>query len=215
MASVTVDFDKGPVLKYLGLSLESAPAPDTDPIAFLNLHLAQLPPNILQQFSSITTPKQRTSIVPIRNRRLQYVKNYPPELRFATARDTWPELWQGGERRGVEEGDEERRWAQHDFLEGARQHVGKLGDLLGNYEEEREAERVRNLRRSIMSDENDFVPEEDSDEDEEGPAYIPEQDTLEETKTLFERRIRERFIYGQLEVGLGVETRRCDAKICI
>jgi hypothetical protein len=55
-----------------------------------------------------------------------------------------------------------------------------------------------------MSDENDFVPEEDSDEDEEGPAYIQEQETFEETKTLFERRIRERFIYGQLEVGLGV-----------
>lgn len=201
MASITVHFDKGPVLKYLGLSLDFAPAPDTDPIAFLNLHLAQLPPDILQQFSLITTPKQRTSIIPIRNRRLRYVNTCPRELGFAIARNTWPELWQGRERSGVEEGDEERRWVQQNFLGGERQHVGKLGNLLGDYEEEREAERVRNLRRSRMPSEDEFVPEEDSDDDGEGPTYIQEQETIEEAKTLFERRIRERFIYGLLEVG--------------
>ena len=79
---MTMTFDKVPALKYLGLPEDYSPAPDSDPIAFLNLHLSQLPPNILQLFSDITTHKQRTSLVSIRNRRLRYVNTCPPELRF-------------------------------------------------------------------------------------------------------------------------------------
>jgi len=202
--STTVTFDKVPALKYLGLPEDYSPAPDTDPIAFLNLHLAQLPPNISQLFSFITTHKQRTSLVSIRNRRLRYVNSCPPELRFVNARNTWPELWQGRERRGVEQGNEEREWAKDNFLEGAQQHVGKLGSLLGGYEEEREAERVRNLRHAKMiDDDDDFVPEEDTDgESDDEPANTHEPETDEEAKGLFERRIRERFIYGLLDVSL-------------
>ena len=192
-------FDKSLVLKYLGLPGDYSPAPEVDPIEFLNRHLFQLPPNIVRHFGSITTPKQRTLLVPIRNRRFRYVNSCPPELRFVVARNSWPELWQGRERSGIEEGKEERLWAQNEFLQGVQQHVGNLGSLLGDYEEEREAERVRNLRRSKMfAEEDDFVPEEEGSDEEE---YINEQETDEQVKTLFERRIRERFIYGLLDVG--------------
>jgi hypothetical protein len=196
-------FDKTLVLKYLGLPGDYSPAPELDPIGFLNRHLFQLPPNIVQHFGSITTPKQRTLLVQIRNRRFRYVNNCPPELRFVVARNSWPDLWQGRGRSGIEVGKDERLWAQNEFLEGAQQHVGKLGNLLGDYEEEREVERVRNLR---LSQTNDFLPEEEDSEDEEEEEENknikpPEQDTDEQVKTLFERRIRERFIYGLLDVG--------------
>lgn len=188
-------FDKSLILKYLGLPGDYSPAPEDDPIAFLNQHLSQLPPNILRHFSYITTPKQRTLLVPIRNRRFRYVSGSPPELRFVVARNSWPELWDGRERRGKEEGNEERLWAQGEFLDGALQHVGKLGNLLGDYEEEREAERVRSLRRRAVSDDNSFAREEDEEESK-NTEEIDEQN-----RTSFERRIRERFIYGLLEVG--------------
>ncbi|KAF9534705.1 hypothetical protein CPB83DRAFT_842796 [Crepidotus variabilis] len=199
-----MQFEKVPVLKYLGLPQEYAPSPETNPIEFLTLHLLQLPPNILQKFSMITTPKQRTPLVSIRNRRLQYANKCPRELRFEVARNKWPELWQGRERRGVEEGNEERVWAQQSFLAGSRQHIGKLGNLLADYEEEREADRVRTLRRSRMpvDPEDDFVAEEDTDSDEEeindSPAR-PVEETDMEAKMWFERRIREKFIYGLLD----------------
>jgi hypothetical protein len=192
-------FDKSLVLKYLGLPADYSPAPEIDPIAFLSQHLFQLPPNILRHFGYITTPKQRTLLVPIRNRRFQYVNRCPAELRFAVARNSWPELWQGRERRGIEEGNEERSWAQNEFLEGAQQHIGKLGDLLGDYEAEREAERVRDLRRS-RTEEIEEV-EEDSDDDFEEQNQNTQQETDEQVRILFERRIRERFIYGLLDVG--------------
>jgi len=196
-------FDKSLMLKYLGLPGDYSPAPEVDPIGFLNRHLFQLPPNIVRHFSIITTPKQRTLLVPIRNRRFQYANSSPPELRIVVARNSWPELWQGRERSGIEEGKEERLWAKNEFLEGAQQHVGKLGSLLGDYEEERESGRVRNLRRGREQD--DFVSEEEDSDDEENEnennIQPPEQETDEQMKTLFERRIRERFIYGLLDVG--------------
>ena len=53
---------------------------------------------------------------------------------------------------------------------GQTKHIGKLGSLLGDYEEEREAERVRTMRRERareMERESDLIPEEDDDSDEE------------------------------------------------
>lgn len=192
-------FDKLLSLKYLGLPDDYTPSPDTDPIAFLNQFLFQLPPHLLLHFSYITTPKQRTVIAPIRNRRLHYANKNPPELGFDSGRNTWPDLWQGRERSGVQEGNEERVWAQHDFLLGNKQHVGKLANLLANYEEEREAERMRTIRRNRAPVEDDFVPEEDSDSEEEVPAS--DNETEQETQESFKRLIRERFIYGLLDVG--------------
>ncbi|KAH9482559.1 hypothetical protein JR316_0004659 [Psilocybe cubensis] len=188
-------FDKNPSLKYLGLAESFEPSPERDPIAFLSQYLTHLPPHLLLHYSYITTPKQRSVITSIRNRRLQYVNKNPPELSFDAGRSTWPNLWQGRERRGVEEGNEERSWAQKDFLHGSKQHVGKLGNLLAGYEEEREAERVREIRRNNRDAvEDDFVPEEDSDED-----VPPEVETAEQARASFERLLRESFIHGLLD----------------
>ena len=189
-------FDKTPSLRYLGLPQNYEPSPENDPINFLSKHLLQLPPHLLTNYTYITTPKQRTAIATIRNRRLHYANKNPPDFQFDQARITWPGLWQGGERQVGQNGDEERAWVQSSFLEGKKPFVGKLGNLLANYEEEREFESMRMLRRSRASTENDFVPEEDSDSD-----HDSQPETEEEAKASFERLIRELFVYGHLEVS--------------
>ncbi|KII94882.1 hypothetical protein PLICRDRAFT_149156 [Plicaturopsis crispa FD-325 SS-3] len=201
-------FNKDPILSYLGLPREYEPSPETSPVDFLLAHLRELPPHLVSTFTLITSPKQRTIIPTIRNRRLKYTSSDPPELSFTSARRTWPTLWSGRERRGQEEGSEEKAWANSVFLGGLKTHVGKLGGLLGDYEEEREAERIRTIRRERAAEEA-FVPEEDSDSEDSdddppgaqaGSAAIEqEQETEEEAKSAFERLVRERFIYGLLE----------------
>ena len=111
-------------------------------------------------------------------------------------------LWEGRERRGVEEGREEREWAEGDgFLRGSEKHVGKLGELLGEYEEEREAERVRIMRREQMAEEV-FLPEEDSDSDED--IKMDKDGEVKDAMELFERVVREWFIYGHLDVSPSI-----------
>jgi hypothetical protein len=77
--------------------------------------------------------------------------------------------------------------------------VGKLGALLGEYEEERQMERARLARHAHQ---DVFVPEEDqstgSDDDQD--SLEPEvPDSTQAVQESFLRRVRERFIYGQLE----------------
>ena len=111
-------------------------------------------------------------------------------------------LWEGRERRGVEEGREEREWAEGvGFLRGSEKHVGKLGELLGEYEEEREAERVRIMRREQMAEEV-FLPEEDSDSDED--IKMDKDGGEDDAMELFERVVREWFIYGHLDVSPSI-----------
>lgn len=200
--SVTPVFDKSPALAYLGLPQDYEPSPRDAPVPFLIKHITQLPPHLLVHFSSVTSPKDRTVITSIRNRRVKYAGSNPPELSFASASSKWPTLWQG---RGHPVGDavEERAWAEKDFLQGSTKHVGKLGNLLGEYEEEREAERVRFLRRQRVVD--DFVPEDDESSDEDMSDVAMDESLEEETKELFERRIRERFVYGLLEASCNLE----------
>ncbi|KAF8195694.1 hypothetical protein K438DRAFT_1826366 [Mycena galopus ATCC 62051] len=190
------------IRSYLGLDSDYQPDPKTAPIDFLTLHLRQLPPHLLLSFSGVTTPKERSRIPAIRNRRLKYATAGPPELEFSSARSTWPLLYdgQGQERRGRQEGEDERDWVARDFLQGLTKHVNKLGTLLGGYEEEREAERFRALRRERA--EAEFVPEEESDSDEdeeEEDEGQPAMEQITDSKASFERLIRERFIYGLLE----------------
>ncbi|VDC04084.1 unnamed protein product [Peniophora sp. CBMAI 1063] len=194
------------MLVYLGLSPDYDPAPDVKPIQFLSIHLHELPASLLIQFTDLLSPRQRSVIPAIRNRRLKYTQGNPVELRFTEARRTWPTLWEGRERRGVEEGADERAWADTDFLEGSqRPHVGKLGKMLGELEEEREAERVRTIRREQATAE-EFIPEEDEDEDEsEDDTPPPDNATPPDPQAdmeLFSRRVRERFIYGLLDTQL-------------
>ncbi|KAG5716708.1 hypothetical protein E4T56_gene16257 [Termitomyces sp. T112] len=192
-------FNKSLALTYLGLPDDYTPSPESDPIPFLARHLMQLPPHLLLHFSYITSAKERTALPAIRNRRLKYTNSNPSQIHFTSARAKWPNLWQGRERTGLEEGEDEKAWAENEFLGGAKKHVGKLGGLLGGYEEEREAERVRTLRieRAAAAQ---FIPEEDesSDEEEEAEA-TPDDDSPEEAKAWFERSVRERLIYGLLE----------------
>ncbi|KIK67967.1 hypothetical protein GYMLUDRAFT_154770 [Collybiopsis luxurians FD-317 M1] len=195
-------FEETPILTYLGLAKDGSysPSPSDQPIEFLRKHLVHLPPHLLLNFSSITTPKERTAIPSIRNRRLEYVRSNPSELSVVIARHTWPTIWPGRERRGVEEGTDEEQWAQIGFMQGTTKHVKKLGPLLRDYEEEREAERVRNIKRAEMAAEQDqFIPEEDDDEsDEDEPSVVEEENELD-GRAEFERRIREKFIYGLLD----------------
>ena len=185
-------------LKYLGLPQDYAPCPEKEPISFLKAHLGHLPPHIATYFSRVTTPKQRSAIPTIRNRRLRYANSKPAELSFDVARRTWADLWGGRERAGVEGAQEERDWVERDFLSGTEKHLGKLGRLLADYEEEREAERVRTLHRS-QPVYDDFVPEEEDDSDD-GGCDVPIESEAEKRET-FERTIKERFIYGLLDVS--------------
>ncbi|KAL0573975.1 hypothetical protein V5O48_007990 [Marasmius crinis-equi] len=193
-------FNERPVLSYLGLEDSYQPSPSKEPVSFLSKHVLQLPQQLSVTFSAITSPKERTTIPAIRNRRLEYVRSSPKELQFTSARQNWPTLWTGTERRGVEEGDDEKEWAESGFMQGSEKHVKKLGSLLGQYEEEREAQRIREIRRQRAATGEDFVPEEDSDseEDEEIEMPVPEVESFEEQKRGFERRIEEKFIYGLL-----------------
>ncbi|KIM90959.1 hypothetical protein PILCRDRAFT_1195 [Piloderma croceum F 1598] len=200
MSSGAPVFTSPPILSYLQLPETYTPSPKESPIDFLQLHIRQLPPHLLLTFSLITNPKQRTTVPTIRNRRLKYTHSNPEELSFVEARSQWPTLWEGRERRGMEEGQDERDWVMNDgFLKGSMKHVGKLGILLGEYEEEREAERVRALRRERAA-EAAFVPEEDSDSEDEDMAHAEEEEVKpEEAKASFERLVREQFIYGLLD----------------
>ncbi|KAJ6515702.1 hypothetical protein C8R45DRAFT_957378 [Mycena sanguinolenta] len=197
-------FNDARILAYLALGADHQPNPKQAPIDFLALHLTQLPPHLLLSFSSITTPRDRSKIPAIRNRRLKYTTTDPPELQFSNARGTWPLLYEGQERRGQQEGEDERDWAAKDFLQGLTKHVNKLGTLLGGYEEEREAERFRALRRAKA--EAEFVPEEESDSEDDDDDETQEPRSARDfgmsepdAKASFQRLIRERFIYGLLE----------------
>ncbi|KAH7887605.1 hypothetical protein F5I97DRAFT_1861555 [Phlebopus sp. FC_14] len=192
------EFCDSVILSYIG-RLDYEPLPSQAPIEFLRRYLHQLPPDLIKSFSSITTPKQRSVLREIRNRRYGYTRTAPKQLAFSTAISRWPQLWPGRERTGQQEVEEERQWVAKDFLNGATQHVGKLGTLLGDYEEEREAERVRGVRRQQAAEET-FVPEEDdSDSDVHDEGADDVQESPEDQKATFERRIKELFIYGLLE----------------
>jgi hypothetical protein len=139
-------------------------------------------------------------IAEIRNRRLGYAKTKPKQLAFAEARNRWPHLWSGRGHHGQEAAREEREWAEKGFLGGGTQQVGKLGTLLADYEEEREGERIRQLRRQRATEE--FVPEEEDSDESEMSDQGGEESPEEELAT-FERRIQELFIYGMLEVSVA------------
>ncbi|KAG6821568.1 hypothetical protein H0H93_000077 [Arthromyces matolae] len=193
-------FNKKLALSYLGLPDDYVPSPESEPIKFLAAHLMQLPPHILLHFSYITSAKERSAIPAIRNRRLKYTNSSTSDFKFASARAKWPHLWQGHERWGRQEGQDEKDWADKEFLGGTKKHVGKLGGLLGEYEEEREGERVRTLRRERAAAEQ-FIPEEDESSDEESEVMksLPDDENPDEAKAWFERSVRERLIYGFLE----------------
>lgn len=190
------------VLKYLGLPQDYQPSPAKAPVDFLKQHLRSLPQDRLVLFSPYVSPKERTTLHTIRNRRLRYFESNPPEFSMPIAKASFASLWPGpiGNDVAKEGAKEEQEWADKEFLGGQSKQVGKLGGLLGGYEEEREAERARALRRQQRELE-DSIPEEDEDTDDEEYAKLPEEEmTPREVEELFKRRLKERYIYGLLEV---------------
>lgn len=107
-------------------------------------------------------------------------------------------------RKGEEEGAEERKWVESAFMDGVKGHVGegKLAALLGQFEEEREAGRLRDMRREMREREQvQREAEEEEEEDSEGEesSANPIYDSPESARTSFERVIRDKFVDGLLE----------------
>ncbi|GJE84997.1 hypothetical protein PsYK624_010740 [Phanerochaete sordida] len=194
------------VLKYLGLPKDYTPSPVEQPEEFLAQHMRSLPRDLLALFSPSINAKQRTKLPAIRNRRLRYFDSSPPEFRLPGAKATFSSLWPGpvGNMQDVARGEakDEKEWADKEFMEGRTEgrQVGKLGELLGTWTEEREAERARDLRR-LQREAEEAVPEEEEDTDDEEAAEAAAQEELSprEAEELFKRRLKERFIYGLLE----------------
>ena len=163
------------------------------------------------------------------------LKRQPQELKWDSGRALEPLLWENMNasalptasappRPGVEAGVQEREWAERHFVgyhsvpsrsgSAAEQttqkgYVGRLGELLAGYEEEREAERLRVTRReriAAFASERDTEEEFDTDSsDDEITRYpssaAPEAESPEEMRSSFERLLRERFIDGFLPVS--------------
>jgi hypothetical protein len=193
------------VLKYLGLPSDYEPSPAREPLQFLAKYLRSLPQDLLGLFTSHVNAKERTVLPAIRNRRLRYFESDPPEFSMPIAKFSFAHLWPGAvgnlndvSRQGAKE---EQEWADNEFLGGQRKQVGKLGELLGGYEEERGAERARNLKR-LQREMEESLPEEDedSDDEEDGPNGREDELSPQQAEELFKRRLKERYIYGLLDV---------------
>ncbi|KAG8975212.1 hypothetical protein FRB90_009578 [Tulasnella sp. 427] len=227
MSASTTPFDAAPILKYLSLPSSYDPHPKDDPIPFLRDHLVQLPIEHLKPFSSITTPRQRTQLLRIRNRRTTFACSAEgmKALSWVEARKEDPLAYEAfmisstgtqgmplaedpsdptrAFRKGEEEAKEERIWAQGSFMDGAKGHVGegKLAALLGQFEEEREAERFRDMKREMREKERiqrESEPEEE-DDDEGEDETTPTHDSPEDARKSFENVTRDKFIDGLLE----------------
>jgi hypothetical protein len=203
------------ILKYLDLPPSYSPSPSSDPKSFLEVHIHQLPPNLLARFSSALDIHERSSLPVIRNRRTQYVQSAPREYTFEGARRRFPELWESiALARGDpapwldvraaarDDADDEKKWAEREFLGGIQGQVGKLGTLLSGYEEERvvvqeKEKRVERAKLREIERETEEEFEESSDEDELDSPPGPED--LAQARETFTRLVKERFIYGLLE----------------
>ncbi|QRV72785.1 hypothetical protein RhiJN_00799 [Ceratobasidium sp. AG-Ba] len=210
-------FDGAAILKYLALDADYDPSPTENPIEFLKRHMLQLPPHILVLFSQNpkATPRARTSVPAVKNRRCNYAVGEPRALDPDVLSKTDPEVWdivneerpqgQAIQRPAAPERDEdvedERAWADREF-QGS--HIGKIGELLAELEGERARERLRTIRRQAAvarqrREETEEEFDESSDEEEEegdatgvaGHINGPERD--------LRRLVRERFISGLLK----------------
>ena len=204
------------ILKYLDLPPSYSPSPSRDPRSFLEAHIHQLPPNLLTLFTSALNIHERSSLPVIRNRRTQYLQSAPGEYTFEGARKRFPDLWESialasgdpaprVDVRAVarEDAHDEKLWAEREFLGGARGQVGRLGTLLGGYEEERVAEQEREKRRErvkLREIERETEEEVEETSDEEELDSPPSTEDLAQARESFTRLVKERFIYGLLEV---------------
>lgn len=218
--SLSQEFDETPILKYLSLDAEYTPSPSKEPIEFLKRHINQLPPHLLVLFSShpAATPRARSSIPTIRNRRCNYAAEEPkaldPDILSREDAAVWDlvndERPQGQitARPTAEQADEdaadERAWADQEFQGGIKGHVGKIGELLGQLQEERTRERQRAVRRQAVvarRREEEAIEEEEESTDEEEEEEDQRPPPADATEREIRRVIRERFISGLLSVS--------------
>ncbi|KAG8924209.1 hypothetical protein FRC01_011798 [Tulasnella sp. 417] len=223
------DFNVAPILKYLSLPADHKPSPRDEPLEFLRDHLIQLPLEFLKPFSTVTTPRQRTRLLRIRNRRTTYACS--PEgmkaLSWVEARKQDPLVYEAfmisstgtqgmplaqdptdperAYRKGEEEGAEERKWVEGSFMDGEKGHIGggKLAALLGQFEEERGAERFRDMKgekREREQAQRESEPEEEEEDSESDESSTnPMYDSPGDARSSFERIIRDKFVDGLLE----------------
>lgn len=205
--------DISQILAYL--SLPASPTLPLPPLAFLCAYIHVLPPALLRPFSSVTTPRQRSTIRQIKSRRLVYGSSSPPppDLTASAGRLRWPLLWErmgGAANLPLPSARDEEAWVKDHFLPGTegRQQVKKLGGFLRGLEEEREMDEMRAAKRAerrLDSVGEEF--DEESDEEEEGlpggvsaAAARPIQGAVgenqEEVKQAFERKLLELFVDG-------------------
>ncbi|KAF8678943.1 hypothetical protein RHS04_05166 [Rhizoctonia solani] len=209
-------FNGHPILRYLALDRDYDPSPDDSPIEFLKKHMSQLPPHLLVLFNAHpkATPRARSSVPAIRNRRCAYVATEPKSLDPDVLIKVDPEVWDLVDseraqaltiRRPTEEDEaeaDERGWAANEFQDGNKLHVGKIGELLAELEGERRRERERAVRRQVLvararEEETLEEEEESSDEEESVPPGI-ERLRADPAEEDIRRTIRERFISGLL-----------------
>lgn len=243
----SVDVDATRILGYLGLPPDYSPSPQTQPVEFLNQYLSVMAfhahsPHVAF-FSDLLSPRQRTAVKLIKNRRTQYALNSNSSaLRWDEGRNLEPHIWDSMNagvshstaaatssnppppRPGADAGDQEREWVESSFIgyrsapasgsagpSTSKGYVGRLGNLLAEYEEEREADRLRTMRReraAVAAMAKETEEEFDSDSDSESTeanddaTAADEQESAEEIRSAFERVLRERFIDGLLNWDL-------------
>jgi len=215
------------VLRYLSLPETYTPNPSTLPIAFLRLHLSILPSSILQHFSFLLSPRQRTTLSAIRNRRLTYHTSAPTAFSFPIARNKWVDIWdeiapgavlqENWRDTSKSYAEDEKAWAEAAFLDGetVAGKKSRLGRLLADYEEERvgeveRANRSARLRKREARKAGDREAELQDTEEEEEEEELSEDDQdaapavdNQQLKGTFERVLKERFIAGLLKVSLS------------
>ncbi|CDZ98688.1 Protein of unknown function DUF2052, coiled-coil [Phaffia rhodozyma] len=219
------------ILQYL--SLPPSTILPTPALQFLSTHLSSLPPSLAALFSKETTPKARASIAGIRNRRFRWANqaSTPGVLRVGSGRERHPLLFDRIVGSGIdlhsgssyeesdtasrggnadEEEDDEEVWGQMKGVLGGKAKVGKFGALMKGFEEEREGERRRGLRREEIKAEREtgeeFESDSDDDDDDDGEnggeeRKRREEDTFwgekgEDRIQVFERILKERWIDG-------------------
>lgn len=144
------------------------------------------------------------------------MQSAPGEYTFEGARKRFPDLWESialasghssprvDVRSAARDGaEDEKRWAEREFLGGTRGQVGRLGTLLSGYEERRVAEQEREERRErVKSREIERETQEEFEESSDGEVIDspPDPEDLAQARETFTRLVKERFIYGLLEV---------------
>ncbi|TIA72268.1 hypothetical protein E3P77_01820 [Wallemia ichthyophaga] len=125
-----------------------------NPLLFLHKNIFFLPPNLLNYFHSVTTPKQRTNIPIIKKRRLNWAKSQQQQSKdtFTTQAGRFrdPSNFEETVQRDSlgnhpsfkyahDAGLNESQWLSNNSMMSKHAKLGKLAGLLSEYESERDS----------------------------------------------------------------------------